>query len=199
MVTSSSTLAPYGAIGAGIPAASITDVVTVVKKAYSFSSWCRAFVSEIFGDEADELSNLGGDGGEIQSYYRTSRRMGWFDAVVTSLWCKNAQGHNRSASKFLMYLDILMRFQCALDMRLDGKITMDFPTTPQLEKAKPVLKTMPGWKSMISEELLTMKNFLSSAVTILRLLSRKLKPLSQWYLMVLEDMRLSTERVNFSK
>ena len=113
MVTSSSTLAPYGAIGAGIPAASITDVVTVVK-AYSSAVGAGAFVSEIFGDEADELRRRGGDGGEFGATTGRPRRMGWFDAV-----------------------------------EIDGKITKDFPTTPQLEKAKPVLKTMPGWKSDI--------------------------------------------------
>ena len=82
MVTSSSTLAPYGAIGAGIPAASITDVVTVVK-AYSSAVGAGAFVSEIFGDEADELRRRGGDGGEFGATTGRPRRMGWFDAVAT--------------------------------------------------------------------------------------------------------------------
>ena len=81
MVTSSSTLAPYGAIGAGIPAASITDVVTVVK-AYSSAVGAGAFVSEIFGDEADELRRRGGDGGEFGATTGRRRRMGWFDACL---------------------------------------------------------------------------------------------------------------------
>ena len=63
MVTSSSTLAAYGAIGAGIPPYEIKDITTVVK-AYSSAVGAGAFVSEIFGDEADELRNRGGDGGE---------------------------------------------------------------------------------------------------------------------------------------
>ena len=62
MVTSSSTLAAYGAIGAGIPPYEIKDITTVVK-AYSSAVGAGAFVSEIFGDEADELRNRGGDGG----------------------------------------------------------------------------------------------------------------------------------------
>ena len=81
MVTSSSTLAPYGAIGAGVPAASIQDVVTVVK-AYSSAVGAGAFVSEIFGDEADELRRRGGDGGEFGATTGRPRRMGWFDAVA---------------------------------------------------------------------------------------------------------------------
>ena len=63
MVTSSSTLAAYGAIGAGIPPYEIKDITTVVK-AYSSAVGAGAFVSEIFGDEAEELRNRGGDGGE---------------------------------------------------------------------------------------------------------------------------------------
>lgn len=115
MVTSSSTLAPYGAIGAGIPAASITDVVTVVK-AYSSAVGAGAFVSEIFGDEADELRRRGGDGGEFGATTGRPRRMGWFDAVATRYGVR-MQEQQRLLLQFLMYLDILMRFQCALDMR----------------------------------------------------------------------------------
>ena len=86
MVTSSSTLAPYGAIGAGIPASSIQDVVTVVK-AYSSAVGAGAFVSEIFGEEADELRKRGGDGGEFGATTGRPRRMGWFDAVATRYGC----------------------------------------------------------------------------------------------------------------
>ena len=63
MVTSSSTLAAYGAIGAGVPPYEIKKVVTVCK-AYSSAVGAGAFVSEIFGEEADELRRRGGDGGE---------------------------------------------------------------------------------------------------------------------------------------
>ena len=54
MVTSSSTLAAYGAIGAGIPPYEIKDITAVVK-AYSSGVRAGEFVSEIFGDEAEEL------------------------------------------------------------------------------------------------------------------------------------------------
>ena len=147
MVTSSSTLAAYGAIGAGIPAASITDVVTVVK-AYSSAVGAGAFVSEIFGDEADELRRRGGDGGEFGATTGRPRRMGWFDAVATRYGVR-MQGTTEVALTVLDVLGYLDEIPMCVGYEIDGKITKDFPTTPQLEKAKPVLKTMPGWKSDI--------------------------------------------------
>ena len=76
MVTSSSTLAAYGAIGAGIATdMRLRDIVTVVK-AYSSAVGAGEFVSEIFGDEADELRRRGGDGGEYRCYDRTSETYG---------------------------------------------------------------------------------------------------------------------------
>ena len=75
MVTSSSTLAAYGAIGAGIPPYEIKKIVTVVK-AYSSAVGAGEFVSEIFGDEADELRRRGGDGGEFGATTGRPRRMG---------------------------------------------------------------------------------------------------------------------------
>ena len=87
MVTSSSTLAAYGAIGAGIPPYEIKDITTVVK-AYSSAVGAGAFVSEIFGDEADELRNRGGDGGEYGATTGRPRRVGWFDAVATRYGCR---------------------------------------------------------------------------------------------------------------
>ncbi|MCR4998406.1 MAG: adenylosuccinate synthetase, partial [Lachnospiraceae bacterium] len=77
MVTSSSTLAAYGAIGAGLPPYEIKQIVTVCK-AYSSAVGAGAFVSEIFGDEADELRRRGGDGGEFGATTGRPRRMGWF-------------------------------------------------------------------------------------------------------------------------
>ena len=147
MVTSSSTLAAYGAIGAGIPAAEIKDVVTVVK-AYSSAVGAGAFVSEIFGDEADELRRRGGDGGEFGATTGRPRRMGWFDAVATRYGVR-MQGTTEVALTVLDVLGYLDEIPMCVGYEIDGKITKDFPTTPQLEKAKPVLKTMPGWKSDI--------------------------------------------------
>ena len=144
MVTSSSTLAPYGAIGAGVPAASIQDVVTVVK-AYSSAVGAGAFVSEIFGDEADELSRRGGDGGEFGATTGRPRRMGWFDAVATRYGVR-MQGTTEVALTVIDVLGYLDEIPMCVGYEIDGKVTKDFPTTPQLEKAKPVWKVMPGWK-----------------------------------------------------
>ena len=147
MVTSSSTLAAYGAIGAGIPPYEIKQIVTVCK-AYSSAVGAGAFVSEIFGDEADELRRRGGDGGEFGATTGRPRRMGWFDAVATRYGVR-MQGTTEVALTVLDVLGYLDEIPMCVGYEIDGKITKDFPTTPQLEKAKPVLKTMPGWKSDI--------------------------------------------------
>ena len=144
MVTSSSTLAPYGAIGAGIPAASIKDVVTVVK-AYSSAVGAGAFVSEIFGDEADELRKRGGDGGEFGATTGRPRRMGWFDAVATRYGVR-MQGTTEVALTVVDVLGYLDEIPICVGYEIDGKVTKDFPTTSELEKAKPVFKVLPGWK-----------------------------------------------------
>ena len=148
MVTSSSTLAAYGAIGAGIPASSIQDVVTVVK-AYSSAVGAGAFVSEIFGDEADELRRRGGDGGEFGATTGRPRRMGWFDAVATRYGVR-MQGTTEVALTVIDVLGYLDEIPMCVGYEIDGEVTTDFPTTVKLEKAKPVLKNLPGWKSDIS-------------------------------------------------
>ena len=144
MVTSSSTLAAYGAIGAGIPAAEIKDVVTVVK-AYSSAVGAGAFVSEIFGDEADELRRRGGDGGEFGATTGRPRRMGWFDAVATRYGVR-MQGTTEVALTVLDVLGYLDEIPMCVGYEIDGEVVKDFPTTYKLEKAKPVLRKMPGWK-----------------------------------------------------
>ena len=144
MVTSSSTLAAYGAIGAGIPPYEIKDIVTVVK-AYSSAVGAGAFVSEIFGEEADELRRRGGDGGEFGATTGRPRRMGWFDAVATRYGCR-IQGATEVALTVLDVLGYLDEIPMCVGYEIDGKVITDFPVTRELEKAKPVLKKMPGWK-----------------------------------------------------
>lgn len=147
MVTSSSTLSAYGAIGAGIPAAAIQEVVTVVK-AYSSAVGAGAFVSEIFGEAADELRRRGGDGGEFGATTGRPRRMGWFDAVATRYGVR-MQGTTEVALTVMDVLGYLDEIPMCVGYEIDGTVTRDFPTTVQLEKAKPVWKTFPGWKSDI--------------------------------------------------
>ena len=143
MVTSSSTLAAYGAIGAGIPAQSIEQVVTVCK-AYSSAVGAGAFVSEIFGDEADELRRRGGDGGEFGATTGRPRRMGWFDCVASKYGCR-MQGTTDVAFTVLDVLGYLDEIPVCVGYEIDGQVTTDFPVTHLLEKAKPVYKTLPGW------------------------------------------------------
>ena len=144
MVTSSSTLAAYGAIGAGIPPYEIKQIITV-SKAYSSAVGAGAFVSEIFGDEADELRRRGGDGGEFGATTGRPRRMGWFDCVATKYGCR-LQGATDVAFTVLDVLGYLDEIPVCVGYDIDGEVTTDFPTTYLLEKAKPVYETLPGWK-----------------------------------------------------
>lgn len=144
MVTSSSTLAAYGAIGAGIPPYEIKDIVTVVK-AYSSAVGAGEFVSEIFGDEAQELRVRGGDGGEFGATTGRPRRMGWFDAVASRYGCR-MQGATQVALTVLDVLGYLDEIPMCVGYEIDGEVVTDFPVTTKLAKAKPVWKTLPGWK-----------------------------------------------------
>ncbi len=147
MVTSSSTLAGYGAIGAGIPPYEIKRIVTVVK-AYSSAVGAGEFVSEIFGEEADELRRRGGDGGEYGATTGRPRRMGWFDAVASRYGCR-LQGATEVALTVLDVLGYLDELPVCVGYEIDGRITKDFPATRELKKAKPVYEILPGWKSDI--------------------------------------------------
>lgn len=144
MVTSSSTLAGYGAIGAGVPPHEIKQVVTVCK-AYSSAVGAGEFVSEIFGAEADELRRRGGDGGEYGATTGRPRRMGWFDCVASRYGCR-IQGTTDVAFTVLDVLGYLDEIPVCVGYEIDGEVTKEFPTTPRLKKAKPVWKTLPGWK-----------------------------------------------------
>ena len=144
MVTSSSTLAAYGAIGAGIPPYEIKQIITVCK-AYSSAVGAGAFVSEIFGDEADELRRRGGDGGEFGATTGRPRRMGWFDCVASKYGCR-LQGTTDVAFTVLDVLGYLDDIPVCTGYEINGEVTTEFPVTSLLEKAKPVLTKLPGWK-----------------------------------------------------
>ena len=145
MVTSSSTLAGYGAIGAGIPPYEIKKVITVCK-AYSSAVGAGAFVSEILDEEvADELRKRGGDGGEYGATTGRPRRMGWFDCVASKYGCR-IQGTTDVAFTVLDVLGYLDEIPVCVGYEVNGEVTTDFPTTNLLEKSKPVLKNLPGWK-----------------------------------------------------
>ena len=147
MVTSSSTLAGYGAVGAGIPPYEIKEIVTVVK-AYSSAVGAGAFTSEIFGDEADELRRRGGDAGEYGATTGRPRRMGWFDCVASRYGCR-VQGATDVALTAIDCLSYLDEIPVCVAYDIDGEQTKDFPNPTKLDRAKPVLTTMKGWKTDI--------------------------------------------------
>ena len=143
MVTSSSTLAAYGAVGAGIPPYEIKDIVAVTK-AYSSAVGAGDFVSELFGEEADELRRRGGDKGEFGATTGRPRRVGWYDAVASKYGCQ-LQSATEVALTVLDVLGYLKEIKVCVGYEIDGKVTTDFPVTPLLNKAKPVYETLPGW------------------------------------------------------
>ncbi len=148
MVTSSSTLAAYGAIGAGIPPYEIKQIVTVCK-AYSSAVGAGAFVSEIHEDDvADELRRRGGDGGEYGATTGRPRRMGWFDCVASKYGCR-LQGTTDVAFTVLDVLGYLDEIPVCVGYEYEGEVLTDFPVTWKLDKCKPVLKNLPGWKQDI--------------------------------------------------
>ncbi|MDR3345379.1 MAG: adenylosuccinate synthase [Oscillospiraceae bacterium] len=147
MVTSSSTLAGYGAVGAGVPPWAIREVVAVTK-AYSSAVGAGEFVSEIFGDDADAMRNHGGDAGEYGATTGRPRRMGWFDCVAGRYGCA-VQGATQVVLTAIDCLSYLDKIKVCIGYEIDGKITRDFPVTPLLRKAKPVLKSFPGFGAEI--------------------------------------------------
>ena len=144
MVTSSSTLAAYGAVGAGLPPHAITDIIAVTK-AYSSAVGAGEFVSEILDEEeAQALRIHGGDKGEFGATTGRPRRVGWFDCVASryGIDCQGATKVVLTALDCLSYLD---EIKVCVGYEVDGKIIKDFPTTPTLKKCKPVFKTLKGW------------------------------------------------------
>ncbi|MBP7402888.1 MAG: adenylosuccinate synthase [Clostridia bacterium] len=142
--TSSSTLAGFGAIGAGLPPNRIGRIVAVTK-AYSSAVGAGAFVSEIFGEEADLLRRLGGDAGEYGATTGRPRRMGWFDCVASRYGCE-VQGATEAVLTAIDVLGYLDRIPVCTAYEVDGAVTGEFPITPRLNRAKPVLEWLPGWK-----------------------------------------------------
>ena len=144
MTTSSHTLAAFGCVGAGIPVKEMKQVY-VVTKAYSSAVGAGEFVSELFGDEAEELRHRGGDAGEYGATTGRPRRVGWYDAVA-SRYGVSVQGATDVALTCLDVMGYLDEIKVCTGYEIDGKITTDFPVTPELKKAKPVYTTLPGWK-----------------------------------------------------
>lgn len=147
-VTSSSPLAGFATVGAGIPPHQIKEII-VIAKAYSSAVGAGAFVSEIFGDEAEELRKRGGDCGEYGATTGRPRRVGWFDVVATKYGCM-MQGATDVVLSLVDVLGYLDKIPVCTGYEIDGKVTDEFPITPKLNKAKPVIEYLDGWKSDIT-------------------------------------------------
>jgi len=141
--TSSSPLAGYGPVGAGVPVTAMKDILCVTK-AYSSCVGAGPFTTELFGDEAVELRNRGGDAGEYGATTGRPRRVGWFDAVATRYGCM-VQGATECVLTNLDVLGYLERIPVCTAYEVDGQIITDFPSTPTLMRAKPVYTYLPGW------------------------------------------------------
>lgn len=145
MVTSSSTLAGYGCVGAGIPPYEIKQIYAVTK-AYSSSVGGGAFVSEILDEAvAKELRDRGGDKGEYGATTGRPRRVGWFDCVATRYGVR-LQGATDVALTNLDVLGYLDKIPVCTAYELNGEIIHDFPNPTQIEKCKPVIEYLPSWK-----------------------------------------------------
>ena len=144
MTTSSHTLAGFGTVGGGVPPTAFSDIVTVTK-AYSSAVGAGAFVSELFGDEAEELRCRGGDAGEYGATTGRPRRVGWFDTVATRYGCM-VQGTTQVALTAIDCLGYLDEIKVCTGYEINGKVTRDFPVPALLDQAKPVYTTLPGWK-----------------------------------------------------
>jgi len=147
--TSSSTLAGFAAVGAGLPPYAIENVVAVVK-AYSSCVGAGPFASELEGSEAEELRRRGGDAGEYGVVTRRPRRVGWFDAVATRYGCE-LQGATEVALTNLDVLGYLDEIPVCVGYEIDGEATERFPTTSAAERAKPIWRNLPGWLEDLSE------------------------------------------------
>ena len=142
--TSSSPLAGYGTVGAGIPPTAFEKIIAVTK-AYSSCVGSGPFVTELEGDEAEELRRRGGDAGEYGAKTGRPRRVGWFDAVATRYGCM-VQGATECVMTNLDVLGYLDEIKVCVGYEVEGKVTGDFPVTRLVEKARPVYRTLPGWK-----------------------------------------------------
>ena len=143
-VTSSHTLAGFGTVGGGVPPTAFSDIICV-SKAYSSAVGAGAFVSELFGEEAEELRRRGGDKGEYGATTGRPRRVGWYDAVASRYGCM-VQGATQVALTAIDCLGYLDEIRVCVGYEVDGRVTRDFPVPALLERSRPVYETLPGWK-----------------------------------------------------
>ncbi len=143
--SSSSTIAAYAPIGAGIPNHKIDESIGIMK-AYSSCVGEGPFTCELFGAEGDRLREAGGEYGAATG---RPRRVGGFD-VVASRYGVRMQGADCLALTKLDVLSFLEQIPVCVAYEVNGKRTADFPAGSELEIAKPVYEYFEGWKQDIS-------------------------------------------------
>ena len=143
--SSSSSIAGYACVGAGIPGSHVDRTVGIVK-AYSTCVGEGPFTAEWFGDEAEQLRVAGGEYGASTG---RPRRVGPIDLVATRYGCR-IQGATEVALTKLDVLSGRKEVPLCVQYELNGALTDDFPFPAILPEAKPVFRTMPGWNCDIS-------------------------------------------------
>jgi adenylosuccinate synthase len=147
--TSSSPLAGFAAVGAGIAPQAIARIVAVAK-AYSSCIGAGPFVTELAGPSEEELRRRGGDRGEYGATTGRPRRVGWFDAVATRYGCR-VQGATAVALSLLDVLGYLDEIPVCTAYEIDGARTERFPVTARLGLAQPIYERLPGWRCDIRD------------------------------------------------
>lgn len=144
--SSSSTIAAYAPIGAGVPNLKLDKSIGIMK-AYSTCVGEGPFTAEYFGEKAEKLRKAGGEYGAATG---RPRRVGPFD-VVASKYGIRCQGADEIA---LTKLDVLSEYdelEVCVGYELNGKEIENFPFTDVLDECKPIFKTLPGWHCDISK------------------------------------------------
>ena len=144
--SSSSTIAAYAPIGAGVPNLQLDNSIGIMK-AYSTCVGEGPFVAEYFGDKAEKLRKLGAEYGAATG---RPRRVGPFD-VVASRYGIRCQGANEIALTKMDVLSDYEEIEVCVAYERDGKRIDEFPTTAVLNECKPVLETVKGWNCDISK------------------------------------------------
>ncbi|MBC2576266.1 adenylosuccinate synthase [Peptostreptococcus canis] len=143
--SSSSTIAPYAPIGAGVPNLKLTNSIGIMK-AYSTCVGEGPFTAEMFGEEAEELRKAGNEYGAATG---RPRRVGGFD-ILASRYGVRAQGADEIALTKLDVLSYMEKIPVCVGYTFNGERLEEFPIGEKLFKAKPVYEYRKGWMKDIS-------------------------------------------------
>ncbi|MGN1095155.1 MAG: adenylosuccinate synthase, partial [Eubacteriales bacterium] len=143
--SSSSTIAAYAPIGAGVPGKKL-DKTLGIMKAYSTCVGEGPFTCEMFGEEAEKLREAGHEYGAATG---RPRRCGPFDVVASKYGIK-MQGADSVALTKLDVLSYFDKIPVCTAYEVNGEITTSFPTGDKLNRATPVIEYLDGWGCDIS-------------------------------------------------